>query len=106
MKTNCKYWIGCGNSENCANCKGYEAVKVVYCVGAKWFDRVNGNTYNNVKVIDGFDVSYLGYEYGYGFSYRYRAEKYFDEVYGKGNYTLVDLGAAHYKKSEVKNGNF
>ena len=44
--TNCKYYNVCGSAENCANCKGYQAgaKKIVYCIGAKWFDKVNGIT--------------------------------------------------------------
>lgn len=80
--------------------------KVVYCVGAKWFDKVNGNTYNNVKVVDGENIEYLGYEYGYGNYYYHRAVEYFNNKYGKDNYKLIDLGAFYLKKSEVKNGNF
>ena len=78
----------------------------VYCIGAKWFDRVNGNTYCNVKIIDGTNISYLGYEYGYGNYYFYRADEYFKEKYGEGNYKLIDLGAFYLKKSEVKNDCF
>ena len=81
-------------------------VKIVYCQGAKWFDNVNGNTYNNVKVIDGVKINYLGYEYGYGSAYYYRAKEHFDSIYGKDNYILVDLGAAKYTKRVVKYNEF
>lgn len=104
--TNCKYYATCGNLENCTNCAGFESVKIVYCQGAKWFDKVNGNTYNNVKVIDGDNITYLGYGYGYGNDYYYRAKYYFDSIYGENNYKLVDLGAAYYKKADLKNDNF
>lgn len=80
--------------------------KLVYCIGAKYHDKTYGNTYNNVKVIDGENIVYLGYEYGYGGSYFYRAHEYFTDKYGKDNYKLIDLGAFYLKKSEVKNGNF
>ena len=80
--------------------------RIVYCVGAKWFDKVNGNTYNNVKVVDGEEMEYLGYEYGYGSYYYYRADEYFEKKYGKGNYKLIDLGASYYKKREVEKGWF
>ena len=106
MKTDCKYYYECGNADNCKRCKGYESVKVVYCVGAKWFDKVNGNTYNNVKVVDGLEVVYLGYEYGYGNYYYHRAHEYFTNKYGKDNYKLIDLGCAYYKKAELKNDSF
>ena len=102
--TNCKYFNVCGNAENCARCK--ENKPVVYCVGAKWFDKVNGNTYNNVKVIDGESIDFLGYGYGYGSDYYYRAKSHFEAIYGADGFKLVDLGAAYYKKADVKNGNF
>ena len=81
-------------------------MKTVYCFGAKWFDKVNGNTYNNVKVIDGENIEYLGYAYGYGSDYFYRAKDHFTAIYGEGNFTLVNLGEGYYKKAIVKNGCF
>ena len=81
-------------------------MKIVYCIGAKWRDKVNGNTYCNTKVIDGENITYLGYEYGYDRYYKYKAEKYFNEKYGVDNYKLIDLGAFYFKKTDVKNGNF
>ena len=105
--TNCKYYEACGNSENCTNCAGYTAAtKTVYCFGGKWFDKVNGNTYNNVKVIDGENIDYLGYEYGYGSDYYYRAKYHFDSIYGENKYKLVDLWSRYYKKADIKKGNF
>lgn len=106
--TDCKYFQVCGGAENCINCKGYQAgaKKIVYCVGAKWFDKVNGNTYNNVKVIDGENIEYLGFGYGYGSDYFYRAKYHFEKIYGVDNFKLVDLGAGYYKKADVKNGCF
>ena len=80
--------------------------KIVYCLGAKWFDKTNGNTYNNVKVIDGDNIEYLGYEYGYGDYYWYRAKAYFEEKYGPCNYNLINLGCFYIKKNDLKNENF
>lgn len=77
----------------------------VYCVGAKWFDKVNGNTYNNVKIIYGDTVEYLGFAYGYGSYYRQRAEERCIELFGD-NFTLQDLGCAYYLKRDLKNNNF
>lgn len=81
-------------------------IKIVYCQGAKWFDRVNGNSYNNTKVIDGLDIKYLGFEYGYGRAHYYRALEYFNKIYGESNFILVDLGIAEYTKRRVKNNDF
>jgi len=42
---------------------------------AKWFDRVNGNTYHSVRVTrcsDGKTI-YCPFQYGYGDQYRYTA---------------------------------
>lgn len=103
---NCKYFNNCGSVENCKNCKGFEPVKIVYCIGGLWFDKVNGNTYNNVKVIDGDKIDFLGYAYGYGSDYYYRAKSHFDNIYGANNYKLVDLGSNYHKKVDVKRGNF
>lgn len=80
--------------------------KIVYCIGAKWFDKVNGNTYCNTKIIDGEEIKYLGYEYGYGSYYYYRAVAHFDVIYGAGNYKLIDLGCHYIKKTDLKNDNF
>ena len=85
---------------------GEKKIKIINCIGAKWRDNANGNTYCNTKVIDGENAEFLGYEYGYGDYYRYKAEKYFDEKYGKDNYKLIDLGAFYLKKSAVKGGEF
>lgn len=79
---------------------------IVFCQGAKWFDKVNGNTYNNVKVIDGDEIKYLGYSYGYGDDYYYRAKAFFTARYGEDNFKLVNLGCAYYKKADLKNDRF
>lgn len=81
-------------------------IKIVYCQGAKWRDKVNGNTYNNVKVIDGVQIHYLGYAYGYDKDYYYRAKDYFNRILGEDNFILVDLGSAHYPKKILKNNAF
>ena len=80
--------------------------KKYYCVGAKWFDKVNGNTYNNAKVVDenGQIVFYTGFQYGYGNSYFYTAKSKLEEVEPDG--TLIDLGCANYKKTVLKNNLF
>lgn len=54
--------------------------EAVYVIGLKWFDRVNGNTYNNPVIIynDGSKES-LGSRYGYGRSYYHDAIEYLKE---------------------------
>lgn len=80
--------------------------KIFFCIGRKWFDKVNGNTYFNSKVIDnkGNLILYTGYQYGYGRSYLYEAEKELSKV--EKNFRLVDLGITHDKKTNLKNNNF
>jgi hypothetical protein len=81
-------------------------MKKYYCVGRKWFDKVNGNTYNNAKVVDenGGVVFYIGFGYGYGSSYFYRAKDKLKEIDPSGE--LIDLGAANDLKRVLKNNNF
>jgi len=48
-------------------------------VGRRWFDRVNGNTYNSVEIfVDGKKVKTLGIAYGYGTGYLDRAGEWLD----------------------------
>jgi hypothetical protein len=43
-------------------------------IGKRWFDRVNGNTYNSVQIfVNGARVATLGRGYGYGDHYEQRA---------------------------------
>lgn len=43
-------------------------------IGKRWFDRVNGNTYNSVQItVNGNRVATLGRGYGYGDYYEQRA---------------------------------
>lgn len=51
-------------------------IKHVGIIGKRWFDRVNGNTYNSVRIfINGAPVKTLGRAYGYGDYYKQRAEE-------------------------------
>lgn len=57
-------------------------------IGAKWFDKANGNTYCNAKVIDTFtnDIFYIGFQYGYGDHWFDKALEFIvdtDPAYGK-----------------------
>lgn len=81
-------------------------MKTFFCIGRKWFDKVNGNTYFNSKVIDneGNTVLYTGYQYGYGQQYFYEAEKELAKI--EKDFNLIDLGATHDKKTILKNNNF
>jgi spore coat polysaccharide biosynthesis predicted glycosyltransferase SpsG len=81
-------------------------MKKYYCLGAKWFDKVNGNTYNNAKIMDenGQVVLYTGFQYGYGSSYFYTAKSKLEEIDPDG--VLIDLGSANYKKTILKNNLF
>lgn len=83
--------------------------------GAKWWDRVNGNTYNAAKITDTKTekVYYIAYEYGYGNDYLYRALRYLKEnkiinyeINYKNYIDITDYKNCYYKKSDVKNYNF
>lgn len=77
-------------------------MKIKIVIGGKWFDKVNGNTYFNRKIIDGRtgEVTYSGYEYGYGTAYLHTAREMFPED------TIIDGGRFYLKKSDLKNNNF
>ena len=74
--------------------------------GAKWFDRVNGNTYNNAKVIDvdNSTIFYIGFEYGYGSDYFNRAVKKARERNPEA--VFIDNGAFYVTKKVAKNDLF
>ena len=71
-------------------------------IGAKWHDKVNGNTYHNCKVIDGLtgEIAYIGFQYGYGKSYLDDARKAFP------NETIIDGGEFYLTKANCQNGRF
>ena len=52
------------------------AKKAVFVLGLKWFDKVNGNTYNRAVIItDNGERISTEYGYGYGDSYYYAAKQ-------------------------------
>lgn len=84
-------------------------MKVYFIKGAKWWDKINGNTYCNAKVIDqnGETMFYIGYQYGYGSFYLHEAEKMLKERLRKNaKFKIVDLGAEYIKKRIVRNNEF
>lgn len=76
--------------------------------GAKWFDKVNGNTYCNAKVFDnnGKLLFVTGFEYGYGSYYKQKAEKMIKERSKAKNINIIDMGASYIKYWDCKKGNF
>jgi len=82
-------------------------VKNYVVIGAKWFDKVNGNTYCNAKVIETSTNTwfYIGYQYGYGKQYFCEALKKIREKDPecKG---AIDGGCFYIKKADLKNDNF
>lgn len=84
--------------------------KTYFILGAKWFDKVNGNTYFNARVIDGESgetLFYTGFQYGYGSQYAHEAREQLSKRLGGSYYfNAVDLGSFYMKKREVKNGWF
>lgn len=78
-------------------------------IGAKWFDKVYGNTYYNSKVIVIEDNKvikkfYTGFVYGYGSCYYSETvrELKTDSI----DQLFVDGGSFYLNKREVKNGWF
>lgn len=48
----------------------------IVIIGRRWFDRVNGNTYNTAQIIiNGETVHSLPFDYGYGDNYADRAQQ-------------------------------
>lgn len=81
--------------------------KKYFVIAKKWFDKVNGNTYFNAKILDddGNMVLYTGFKYGYGSQYFYEAEQQLKRI-EKENFKLINLGYTHDKKTILKNNNF
>lgn len=77
-----------------------------FVVAKKWFDKINGNTYYNAKIIDdnGQTVLYTGFAYGYGKQYLDDASKQLKKF--TKNFDLIDLGESFTKKTILKNNNF
>lgn len=82
-------------------------MKKYFIIGGLYFDKVNGNTYHNTKIIDYLgNIYYTGYKYGYGNAYRYTAQDYIKSVLNINDYFIVDLGTTKHTKSELKNNQF
>lgn len=79
-------------------------------IGAKWFDKVNGNTYNNAKIIliskDNTETVYKGFEYGYGSQYYYDAKKFVEAKYPHCDFEFIDGGSFYVSKKEAREGQF
>lgn len=73
-------------------------------IGAKYFDRPNGNTYNKCKIVDVINgnVYYTNYQYGYGSDYYYNAIYYIEKVLNITNYIIRDLGSFNTTKTKCK----
>jgi len=78
--------------------------KTYFCIGKKWWDKINGNTYCNAKVIDGNGKTlfYIGFQYGYGSYYYSESKKQLQNTLGNDNFNLVDLGAEYTLKKTTK----
>lgn len=92
--------------------------KSIVILGNRWFDRVNGNTYNTAEIIvDGVTVHKTLRQYGYGDHYLTLAEEWLDSSgivparpkHANGSHTpgwqcwRDDLGIAYtYRASDVQ----
>lgn len=83
--------------------------KTFVVIGATWFDKVNGNTYCNAKIIDTAtgDEMFTGFGYGYDRMYFHRAQ---DLLKSLGEdleeITILDGGCFKMSKSDLRNNNF
>ncbi len=76
--------------------------------GGLWFDKQNGNTNFVSKILDlqiGYTY-YTEYQYGYGHAYFHGAEEFIRNDLGYKEFTLLDMGSAYFKKSDLKHRNF
>ena len=86
--------------------------RIYFLIGAKWFDKVNGNTYYNTKIIvvennQVVSRTYSGFTYGYGSCYYSEVACELKKQEGENyNQVFVDGGSFYLLKREVKNGWF
>ena len=82
--------------------------KVFVVIGGKWFDKVNGNTYNSAKIIDTESGNrfYTRFTYGYGSAYLSEARDFIRTELNQDGARIIDGGSFFGKKSEIKNGQF
>lgn len=85
-------------------------IKTYVVVGGLWFDKVNGNTYHNARILDAEtgEEYYTGFEYGYGSAYYASAREYIINKLGQpvGAFKLLNMGAFYVKNRDLKNNNF
>lgn len=79
--------------------------KYFVIIGGLWFDKVNGNTYHNTKVIecDTKNIYYTGFDYGYGSSYYYDGERYIKNNFKNYECIIINGGSFYITKKECKN---
>lgn len=79
-----------------------------FVYGKKWFDKVNGNTYCNAKIMDenGDTIHYIGYQYGYGNYYWQASKEYIQNVLKDENAKIIDLGCSHDLQKVLKKNMF
>ena len=83
--------------------------KIYILIGGKWFDKVNGNTYYNTKVIEVENNQvvkkwFSGFTYGYGSCYYSEVVR--DLKSENEEQIFIDGGSFYLNKREVKNGWF
>lgn len=82
--------------------------KKIVVIGGKWFDKVNGNTYNSAKIIDTETgrAYYTPFCYGYGSAYLHEAENYIKEELKQSNAQIIDGGSFYVMKLSIIVGKF
>lgn len=111
---NCFYFNSCGDADRTQECKGFQPAigtpqKTYVVIGGLWFDKVNGNTYHNAKILetDGdMNIYYSGFAYGYGSAYLDEAKKYIKVVLGQDNAKVVNGGFFYLPKTTLKKNFF
>ena len=88
--------------------------KQAIILGGLYFDKANGNTYHNAKIIileseNGTTYQttyYTGYKYGYEKAYLTTAKDYINNVLHINDFEIVDCGSFSLTQKRVKNNQF
>lgn len=76
--------------------------------GAKWFDKVNGNTYHNAKIVNGEtgETHYTGFQYGYDRAYLESAKNYIKDTLKINDFEIINNGSFYTLQRVLKRNQF
>jgi hypothetical protein len=84
--------------------------KIYIVIGALYFEKLNGNTYHNAKIIcvcnNEIKTFYSGYKYGYDDAYLDTAKTFIKSTLKEKNICVIDGGSFYLPYRQVKNNNF